>query len=205
MNILVRFFATYREITGLRETTVEVPTGATVEALLARVLEAYPKLAGHKEAMILAVNEEFVGPDACLRPRDEVALLPSVSGGASLCRVQTEAIDPASVLDLVRDARAGALVLFLGTVRAEPGLRALDYEAYDSMAVKQMEGLRSAAKGKFGVTEVAMVHRTGRLSVGETSVAVACSAPHRQAAFDACAWAMEQLKRIVPIWKAERE
>ena len=96
-------------------------------------------------------------------------------------------------------------MLFLGTVRAGPGVRSLEYEAYQGMAVKKMEALRGTAMERFGVREMAIVHRTGRLPPGETSVAIACSAPHRQEAFRACEWAMEELKRIVPIWKTERE
>ncbi len=127
-----------------------------------------------------------------------------MSGGSGLSRIQKEAVDPNAVAALVEDVRAGAVVLFLGTVRADPGIAALDYEAYEEMAVAKMEALRAAAKAKFGITEMAVVHRTGRLALGETSVAVACSAPHRQDAFRACEWAMDELKQIVPIWKTER-
>lgn len=205
MEILVRFFAAYRELAGLRETEVELPSGATAADLVDRILEVYPKLAGHRQAMILAVNQEFVELDAPLRAGDEVALLPPVSGGGeTLCRIQSGPIDPERVLEIVRNDRAGAVVLFLGTVRADPGVVALDYEAYGPMAAKKFEEIRIVAKDKFGITEMAIVHRTGRLSVGEISVAIACSAPHRQAAFRACEWAMEELKKIVPIWKAER-
>ena len=203
MDVTVKFFATYRTLAGLPETALSLPAGATLSTLLARVFEAYPGLAGHRAEMLLAVNREFADPETKLRPGDEVALLPPVSGGADLSRVQAGPIDAAAVLDLVRDPRAGAVVLFLGTVRADPGVKALDYEAYEAMAVKQFDALRSAAKERFGVTEMAVVHRTGRLAVGETSVAVACSAPHRQEAFRACAWAMEELKKIVPVWKTE--
>ena len=203
MDVTVKFFATYREIAGLRETRVELPAGAKLRDLLERLFGAHPKLEGHRASMLLAVNQEFADADVTLRPGDEVALLPPVSGGAQMCWIQAEEIDPMAVVDRVRDTRAGAVVLFLGTVRADPGVKALDYEAYDPMAVKQMEALRIAAQSRFGVTEFAMVHRTGRLPVGQTSVAIACSAPHREAAFRACEWAMEELKAIVPIWKAE--
>ena len=205
MDVTVRFFAAYREITGLRETVVDLPNGATLAALLTRVFEAYPNLAAERGTMLFAVNQEFVGADAPLRPTDEVALLPPISGGGNpLIRLQVAAIDPDEVLELVHDPAAGAVVLFLGTVRADPGVEALDYEAYEGMAVKKMEALRSAAKQRFGISELAVVHRTGRLAIGETSVAVACSAPHRQEAFRACEWAMEELKKIVPIWKTVR-
>ena len=206
MDVTVKFFATYRELTGLTEARVALRTGATLEDLLNRLVAKYPGLGGHRKTMLLAVNQEFADSDARLSPGDEVALLPPVSGGVGpYCRLQTGPIEPEDVINLVRDARAGAIVLFVGTVRADPGVAALDYEAYEGMAVKKMEALRTAAKAKFGVTGMAIVHRTGRLPLGETSVAVACSAPHRQGAFQACAWAMEELKAIVPIWKTERE
>ena len=190
MDVTVKFFATYREATGLRETIVSLPTGATVEDLLSRIFEAHPNLSGERGAMLLAVNREFADAGDELHPGDEVAVLPPVSGGSGLIRIQ--------------NVRAGAVVLFLGTVRADPGIVALDYEAYEEMAVAKMEALRAAAKAKFGITEMAVVHRTGRLALGETSIAVACSAPHRQDAFRACEWAMDELKQIVPIWKTER-
>ncbi len=200
----MKLFASYREITGLRETVFELPDGATVEDLLARLLEMHPELGPHETSMIVAVNHEFAAPHAPLHPHDEVAVLPPVSGGGHMCSVQSEPIDPAQVIARVRAPDAGAVVLFLGTVRADPGVKALDYEAYEGMAVAKMGTLRSAARERFGVTEMAIAHRTGRLPVGEVSVAVACSAPHRQAAFEACAWAMDELKKIVPVWKTEK-
>ena len=206
MDVTVKLFSTFRQVTGLRETTLRLPEGATVDDLLVRLLEAHPELATHRGSMILAVNQEFAAPATKLRSKDEVALLPPVSGGGpARVRLQTEPIDPLAVLDIVRDPRSGAVVLFLGTVRADPGVRALDYEAYEAMAVKKMEALRVAAKEKFGAIELAIIHRTGRLPLGETSVAVACSAAHRQEAFRACEWAMEELKQIVPIWKTEQD
>ena len=206
VDVTVRFFAAYREVTGLRETRVPVRAGATLGELVDRILDAHPALRRHRESMLLAVNEEFAESAVPLEEGDEVALMPPVSGGGSgHCRIQESRIDAEALLDLVRRPSAGAIVLFLGTVRADPGVEALEYEAYESMAVKKFEQLRSAAKETREVTEMAIVHRTGRLPVGETSVAIACSSPHRQAAFDACAWAMEEVKKIVPIWKTERD
>ena len=112
-------------------------------------------------------------------------------------------IDVPAVLDSVRRDDAGAVVLFLGTVRAEPDVAALDYEVYVSMAEKVLGDLVARAREKFGIREMSIVHRLGRVPVGGDSVAVACSAAHRREAFDACAWAMDEVKRIVPIWKSE--
>lgn len=112
-------------------------------------------------------------------------------------------IDVGAVLDSVRRDDAGAVVLFLGSVRAEEGLAALDYEAYAPMVRKVLGDLADRAKATFGVLEMSIVHRTGRVPVGGDSVAIACAAAHRREAFEACAWAMDEVKRIVPIWKSE--
>ena len=108
-----------------------------------------------------------------------------------------------AVVDSVRRDDAGAVVMFLGTVRADPEVRALDYEVYAPMARKSLTDLIDRAKEKFGVLEMSIVHRIGRVSVGGDSVVIACSAAHRAEAFAACAWAMDEIKHIVPIWKTE--
>ena len=112
-------------------------------------------------------------------------------------------IDVPGVVDSVRRDDAGAVVLFLGSVRAEPDLGALDYEVYVPMAEKVLGELVERARAKFHILEMSIVHRLGRVPVGGDSVAIACSAAHRREAFDACAWAMDEVKRIVPIWKSE--
>jgi len=117
--------------------------------------------------------------------------------------LQRTRIDVERVIDSVRRPEAGAVVVFVGTVRADPGVRSLDYEVYRAMAVKKMRELVERGKKKFGVLSMSIVHRLGRIRVGGDAVAIACSAPHRSAAFAACSWAMDEVKRIVPIWKAE--
>ncbi len=112
-------------------------------------------------------------------------------------------IDVPAVLGSVRRDDAGAVVLFLGTVRADEGVAALDYEVYIPMAKKVLAELVEGAREKFAVLDMSIVHRLGRVPLGADSVAIACSAAHRRAAFDACAWAMDEVKRIVPIWKSE--
>ncbi len=111
--------------------------------------------------------------------------------------------DLRAVLESVRRDDAGAVVLFLGTVRAEANVAALDYEVYVPMAKKVLSDVAARAKTKFSVLEMSIVHRLGRVPVGGDSVAVACSAAHRREAFEACIWAMDEVKRIVPIWKTE--
>ncbi len=112
-------------------------------------------------------------------------------------------IDVAAVVDSVRRDDAGAVVVFLGSVRADAGVAALDYEVYVPMAKKVLAELATRARDQFGVLDVSIVHRLGRVPVGGDSVVIACSAPHRRQAFDACAWVMDEVKRIVPIWKSE--
>ena len=120
-----------------------------------------------------------------------------------MIEVTRKRIDPAAVLASVRRDDAGAVVLFLGTVRADPGVAGLDYEVYAPMARRLLAELVDRARAKFGILEMSVVHRLGRVPVGGDSVAIACAAAHRREAFEACAWAMDEVKRIVPIWKSE--
>lgn len=120
-----------------------------------------------------------------------------------MIEITRKRIDVGAVLDSVRRDDAGAVVLFLGTVRADPGVAALDYEVYVPMARKVLAELVDRARSKFGIREMSVVHRLGRVSVGGDSVAIACAAAHRREAFEACAWAMDEVKRVVPIWKSE--
>src|SRR3989454_5398236 len=205
MQVTVRLFATYREVAGSKELKVQLAAGATVRSLLDAIYETHPRLKGYEESMILAVNHEFVDAASTLREGDEVALMPPVSGGADpMIEIQGKAIDVEAVVDSVRRDDAGAVVLFLGSVRADPGVEALDYEVYRPMALKKMHEIAETARKKFGVLEVSIVHRLGRIKLGGDSVAIAASAPHRAEAFAAALWAMDEVKKVVPIWKAER-
>lgn len=120
-----------------------------------------------------------------------------------MIEVTRRRIDVEAVLASVRRDEAGAVVLFLGSVRADPGVAALDYEVYVPMAEKVFTELVDRATSKFHLLSMSIVHRIGRVPIGGDSVAIACSAAHRREAFDACAWAMDEVKRIVPIWKSE--
>lgn len=203
MRVTVRLFATYREVVGKPELTLKLEAGATMADALASLFADHPRLQGFEDTMILAVNHEFAEPSAPLQDGDEVALMPPVSGGSSIVGDQREPIDVGRLVDSVRSPRAGALVVFVGTVRADPGVEALDYEAYREMAIKKMREIAAGAKKSFDLLEVSIVHRLGRIEVGGDSVAIACSAAHRREAFEACEWAMSELKKVVPIWKAE--
>jgi molybdopterin synthase catalytic subunit len=163
----------------------------------------------------VAVNYEYAAPDHPLSDGDEVAILPPVSGGALpvsgdpeiLVQIVREPIDTERIVSAVKSGGDGAVCVFDGIVRDNTRGRAtlhLDYEAYEEMALKQMHGLREDAITRFGVREIAIVHRLGRLFVGETSVLIAVSSAHRGAAFDACRYVIDTLKKTVPIWKREQ-
>ena len=171
-------------------------------------------------SLAMSVNQEYAGPDVRLKPGDEVALLPPVSGGGSLdgsaepagsgnsrhAAIVSGAIDTASLLKAIKQPEDGAAAVFEGIVRNNTrGRRTLylDYEAYEEMALKQMEELAERALVDFKIRDVAIVHRLGRLEIGETSVLIVVASAHRAAAFDACRWLIDTLKRTVPIWKKE--
>jgi len=204
MQVTVKLFATYREIAGSKELTLRLGNGATIRALLDSVYAKVPRLKGFEETMLVAVNHEFAEPSTRLQEGDEVALMPPVSGGAGgFVEIQRKAIDSEAIVDSVQRDDAGAVVLFLGTVRSDPGVKALDYEVYRPMALRKMAEIAARAKKQFGVLEVTIVHRLGRVPVGRPSVAIACSSSHRREAFDAASWAMDEMKKVVPIWKTE--
>jgi len=156
----------------------------------------------------VAVNHEYATATQMLHDGDEVAILPPVSGGSEgMVALVRGAIDAAAVAASVKAGADGAVCVFDGIVRdntrGRPTLH-LDYEAYEEMALRQMNLLRTEAMEHFGVREVAIIHRLGRLEVGETSVLIAVASVHRGAAFEACRWVIDTLKKTVPIWKREQ-
>jgi len=195
--IRVRVFAGLRERAGWSEKELD---GVATVADVWRELELGDEPAG----LLYAVNHEYAERDQALADGDEVALIPPVSGGAF--RLTEEPIDPAGVVAEVADDRAGAIATFIGTTRVESRGRTvnyLDYEAYGGMAEKVMAELAEALKAKHELCDVAITHRVGRVEIGDISVAIAVSAPHRAAALAACAEAIDTLKETVPLWKKE--
>lgn len=214
MRVRVLFFGILKNIVGKSEDVIELSEGASVRDLLLCYESKIPKLKESLPSLALAVNQQYVGPDMKLKPGDEIALLPPVSGGAPevvgerhYASIVTEAIDTARVLADIRRGEDGAVVVFEGVVRNQTRGRKtlfLDYESYEKMALEQMESLAHHALKQFQVRDVAIVHRLGRLEIGETSVLIAVASAHRAAAFDACRWLIDTLKRTVPIWKKEQ-
>jgi MoaE-MoaD fusion protein len=213
MRVRVLFFGMLKDLAGKASDEVSLPEGATVGDLLSHYAHD-AKLKGMMGSIAVALNQEYAPATAPLREHDEVGLLPPVSGGvdgaqpATQSRVQLtrQRIDTAALCERLKRPEDGAVVVFDGIVRDNSrGRRTLylDYEAYEEMARKQLEELASHALAKFKVRDVAIVHRLGRLQIGETSVAIVVSSAHRAAAFDACRWVIDTLKKTVPIWKKE--
>ena len=220
MRVRVLFFGMLKDLAGKSSEMLELPEGALVRDLLAHYVLQEPGLRESLGAIAVAVNREYAGPETVLKSDDEVGLLPPVSGGSEggtplrqaqgrrwrYASIVRDPIDTPGVLDRIKQGEDGAAVVFEGMVRNQTrGRRTLylDYEAYEEMALDQMEGLAEQALKQFAVRDVALVHRLGRLEIGETSVLIVVASAHRAAAFDACRWLIDALKRTVPIWKKE--
>jgi molybdopterin synthase catalytic subunit len=185
-----------RERAGWTEREVEASSLNEVWAAL--------DLGEEPDGLLYAVNQEYADRDRTLAEGDEVAVIPPVSGGAF--RLVDGPLDLGAVIAEVADERAGAIATFQGTVRRQSRGReviALEYEAYGGMAEKVMAEIAEGVKGRYDLCEVAVAHRVGRCEVGEVSVAIAVSAPHRQDALAACRDVIEELKERVPLWKKE--
>ena len=208
MQIHVLFFGMLKDVTGRASDSLDLPEGATLGDVLAHYQERVPSLNGLASALAMSVNQEYAGPEARLKPGDEVALLPPVSGGTGdrHAAIVREAIDTQALVEGIKRPEDGAVAVFEGIVRnhsrGRPTLY-LEYDAYEEMALKQMENLAAQALGQFRVRDLAIIHRLGRIEIGETSVLIVVASPHRAAAFDACRWLIDTLKRTVPIWKKE--
>lgn len=213
MKIRVLFFGVLKDVVGRSSETVDLPEGARVEDVLLHYVRQTPRFEAMRPALALSVNQEYSRADRALAAGDEVGLLPPVSGGApdalaarDEIRIVREPIATQLVLGRLKRPGDGAAVVFEGVVRDNTrGRRTLylDYEAYDTMALKQMEGLAEQARARFGVGGVSIIHRLGRLEIGETSVLIVVASAHRGAAFEACRWIIDTLKKTVPIWKKE--
>jgi molybdopterin converting factor subunit 1 len=208
VKVQVRLFAALREQAGTSHVELELPEGA-------RVSDVWPALAlggAEPSSLAFALNRAYANRDDALAEGDEVALIPPVSGGDEhvahpIAELTVDPIDLGRLIARVADPGAGAIATFLGTVRNVARGREvlwLDYEAFDEMAVLELERVARTVTEQHGCIRTAIAHRTGRLEVGEASVAVAVSAAHRGAALAACQQAIDTLKLTVPIWKKER-
>ncbi len=214
MRVRILPFGVTKDWLGTEAITLELPEGALVADLLddlASRLGARLPANGFR-GIAVSVNAEYATPGYPLSEGDEVGLLPPVSGGAPgsesevLTALTREPIDADRLVAAAKRGEDGAVAVFDGIVRNNSRGRQtlyLDYEAYEEMALKQMDGLGHEAQEKFGVRHVTLVHRLGRLAIGETSVLIVVASAHRAQAFDACRWLIDTLKKKVPIWKKE--
>jgi molybdopterin synthase catalytic subunit len=223
IRVRVLFFGAAREIVGRDEILLDLRRApATAASAFEEVLERYTELRRFGRSLLFAVNQEYALKDALMEVRagDELAIFPPVSGGAESAanddeedrtsldffELTTEPVDVGAVARRVVLPECGATVTLDGYVREwTKGRRTryLVYEAYAPMALSEMRRLGQQVRERFDISHVGIVHRTGRLERGETSVVISVSAPHRRAAFEACEWTIKELKRTVPIWKKE--
>jgi molybdopterin synthase catalytic subunit len=217
-------FGVLKDRLGHLEFPLEIPEGSKVSDLLDLLseslrivaeLSSIPSFKGNPDSIFrgiaVSVNAEYARSSQILNAGDEVGLLPPVSGGAAVSEsastfLTRDPIDAASLIAAAKNSSDGAVVIFDGIVRNHTRGRQtlhLDYEAYEDMAEKQMRDLAIEARKQFAVRHVTIVHRLGRLHIGETSVLIIVASAHRAAAFEACRWLIDTLKKTVPIWKKE--
>jgi molybdopterin converting factor subunit 1 len=206
MQVRILFFGVLKELLGRSSEDLTVPDTAQVKNVVDHYGVRIAALNGMLNSIAVSVNQEYASLETKLNPGDEIALLPPVSGGVPHARITREIIDTAATISDIRKAEDGAVATFEGIVRNHSrGRRTLflEYEAYEDMALKQLESLAEQALSQFQIRNAAIVHRLGHLQIGETSVLIVVASAHRGAAFDACRWLIDTLKRTVPIWKKE--
>jgi MoaE-MoaD fusion protein len=218
MQVRLLFFATLKDIVGARELLVDVPPDSTVADLLTQLELTYPRIRDYRQIVLTAVNEEYVDKTVRLAEGDEVAIFPPVSGGevetdgrvirrpGESYAITREAIDARAIAGEMLRSADGAICIFEGVVRDHSkgkSTRYLEYEGYEPMALKKLEEIGVFVRQAWEIGTIAIIHRLGRMEIGETSVAVIVTSSHRRAAFDACHYAIDKLKKVVPIWKKE--
>lgn len=213
MTVIVRYFAAARELAGVGEEPVALPSGAvTGEAFLAILGERHPRLAAFAGRMRLAINGDFAARDARVKDGDAVDVLPPVAGGSgvpdavALVEVRGTALSIDECFEAVRHPGAGGVAVFVGIVRDRAegqDVARLDYEAHPELAVVEMRRVLESVVRDHAGARLAATHRVGPLAIGDLAVVVAASAPHRAEAFAACRAAIDRIKETVPIWKKE--
>ena len=213
IRVRVLFFGAARDAAGHGEVELQLHAPATAASAFEEIMTSYPDLRRFGRSLLFAVNQEYArDADRQVREGDELAVFPPVSGGAAVedqdfFQLTTGPIDVGEVARRLVPPECGASVTLDGYVRRFTRGRSqtlyLIYEAYPPMALREMRRLGREAHARFEIAHIGIVHRTGRLEIGETSVVITVSAPHRRAAFEACEWAIRELKRTVPIWKKE--
>jgi len=218
VRIRVLFFGVLRDIVGLREDSIEIPDGSRLESVFEHYAGRFPRLREMSASLVLALNQSFSESGAAVSEGDEVAFLPPVSGGSAqftqviedpaghFFAITRDPIDSLGLAHRLQRGEDGAVVTFEGIARNNTKgrpTRYLEYECYEGMAIKMMAQIGCEIAGAFQVGRVGMIHRLGRIEIGEASVVVVAAAPHRKPAFDAALEGINRLKKLVPIWKKE--
>jgi molybdopterin converting factor subunit 1 len=214
MRVRVLLFGQLKDIVGRQEDSLELEQGAKLSAVTSHYAERFPQFQGLNSSIACSINQEYAQGSAMLKEGDEIGLLPPVSGGkvkvdelvSEHCAIVREPINLDAIKKKLDHPEDGAALFFDGVVRNNTRGRKtlyLNYEAYESMALNEMEKLAQASLERFKVRDVCLVHRLGRLEIGETSVLIGVASAHRVAAFEACRWLIDTLKKTVPIWKKE--
>ncbi len=226
MRVRVLFFGVLKDIVGAAQDSPELPPNSTLASLFEAYCQRFETLRERRSSILFAKNGEFATPESALAENDEVAFLPPVSGGTGeepdaglngsglrieepcghVFSITRQPIDASQLARSLQRGDDGAVVVFEGVVRNNTKGRAtthLEYECYQALAIEQMARIGREIAAQYPIGRIAMVHRLGRLEVGEASVAVVATAPHRRPAFEAALEGINRLKREVPIWKKE--
>jgi len=208
MHVTIKLFAQFREAAGAGKMERELETEITVGQLLDLLQAEYPRLGQTGKSFITSVNQKFVPLDKQLQEGDEIAIFPPVSGGINRFRITKDAINVDDIVTAVSRPHTGAVAAFVGVVRDRTDDRAVDfleYEAYEEMALSKMAQIAVEARQQWpAIEEVAIVQRIGHLNVGQIAAVIAVSSSHRNdGCFEACRYAIDRLKEIVPVWKKE--
>lgn len=222
MRLKVLFFGQLRDITGSSEDKFEFPEPVRLDEIFSSYADRFPRLQDLRSSIVFARNQQFASPETRATDGDEVAFLPPVSGGSgssdthfthqilqpggNFYALTRRTIDTPSLRTRLLAGTDGAIIDFVGVVRNNTKGRAtmfLDYECYEAMAVKVMAEIGESIASSHAIGRIAMVHRLGRMEIGEASVAIIVTAPHRRPAFEAALEGINRLKKLVPIWKKE--
>jgi MoaE-MoaD fusion protein len=222
MHVRVIYFGSLKDIVGENAQELQLPASATAAVAWEKIQASYPALKKYERAVAIAVNHEYAKPNRELHEDDEIGFLPPVSGGlpkgetagetvtlpleTAHARIQAERINSLATVEHLKRGADGAVITFDGVVRNNTRGRHtlhLEYESYPQMAIAEMEKLAVKALADYAIRDVRLIHRLGRLEIGESSVFIVVASAHRGAAFDACRFLIDTLKKTVPIWKKE--
>lgn len=220
MRVTVLFFGVLKDVVGRSRDELELPANASIETVFERYASQFPKLREMADSIAQARNQEFAEPGAPVADGDEIAFMPPVSGGSGseadwrrsaedphgFYALTDHVIDPRALAERTRGDGDGAVITFEGVVRNHSDgrrTRFLDYECYPPLALQTMQQIGRETLERFDVSAIAIVHRLGRLEIGEASVVITVASPHRRPAYEASLEAINRLKKLVPIWKKE--